>query len=35
MDMDDAPAAAPEPQGPVVDADGFQVVQRRGRGGRR
>lgn len=31
MDMDDAP---PEPQGPVVDEDGFQVVQRKGRGRR-
>lgn len=31
MDMDEAP---PEPQGPVVDEDGFQVVQRKGRGRR-
>lgn len=31
MDMDDAP---PQPQGPVVDEDGFQVVQRKGRGRR-
>lgn len=29
MDMDDAP-----PAGPVVDEDGFQVVQRKGRGRR-
>lgn len=34
MDMDDAPAAEPEPRGPIVDADGFEVVQRRGRGRR-
>ncbi|PSC70621.1 pre-rRNA-processing TSR2-like protein [Micractinium conductrix] len=31
MDMDDAPQ---QPQGPVVDEDGFQVVQRKGRGRR-
>ena len=30
MDMDDA-----APSGPIVDEDGFQVVQRKGRGGRR
>lgn len=34
MDMDEAPAAE-QPRGPVVDEDGFQVVQRKGRGGRR
>eukprot|EP00887_Chlorella_sp_A99_P002522 scaffold6.g2522.t1 len=36
MEMDDAPpAAAPQqPQQPQVDADGFQVVQRKGRGRR-
>lgn len=33
MEMDDAAAA--QPQGPVVDEDGFQVVQRKGKGGRR
>ena len=32
VDMEDAPAAAP--QGPVVDEDGFQVVQRKGKGRR-
>jgi hypothetical protein len=36
MDMDEAPAAeAPPSAGPVVDADGFMVVQRKGKGGRR
>jgi pre-rRNA-processing protein TSR2 len=32
MDMDEAP---PVKSGPVVDEDGFQVVQRKGRGGGR
>lgn len=35
MEMDDAPAGEQQPRGPVVDEDGFQVVQRKGRGGRR
>lgn len=35
MDMDDTVPAPPPPAGPVVDEDGFQVVQRKGRGGRR
>ena len=32
MDMDDAP---PVNTGPIIDEDGFQVVQRKGRGGRK
>lgn len=35
MEMDDASAGEQQPRGPVIDEDGFQVVQRKGRGGRR
>jgi hypothetical protein len=34
MDENVGEAGGP-PQGPIVDADGFTLVQKRGRGGRR